>query len=180
MWVFQPMPRETSSNSQVIQAELIESIRFWGKVQITPGCWLWTAGKRSTGYGTFSRGRKPELAHRASWVYYNGPVPCGLFVCHRCDVRECVNPDHLFLGTARDNVRDMFSKGRGRPGKPHGVKNGSAKLDDTKVQQIRQCWAKGETTKQLAGLYRVSREQINNIVSRRCWSHLNECKNKEE
>lgn len=79
------------------------------------GCWLWTGAVRGNGYGAISLGGQfgPLAAtHRVSYEIHNGPVPAGLFVCHRCDVRLCVNPAHLFLGTNMDNVRDMLNKGR--------------------------------------------------------------------
>lgn len=78
------------------------------------GCWLWTGRYARNGYGTYGGGRSGERisAHRLAWQEANGPVPDGLQVLHRCDVRGCVNVDHLFLGTAKDNTRDMMAKGR--------------------------------------------------------------------
>lgn len=86
------------------------------------GCWLWDGRYSKSGYGTLGGGRKGERvqAHRLMWEAVNGPIPGGLLVCHRCDVRGCVNPDHLFVGTAKDNTRDMMVKGRARfPGGLH-------------------------------------------------------------
>jgi hypothetical protein len=80
-------------------------------------CWNWK-GSTTRGYGTFKpTGSKIAYAHRYMWELLNGPIPEGLLVCHRCDNPTCVNPDHLFLGTKKDNVVDMYSKGRGRPRK---------------------------------------------------------------
>jgi hypothetical protein len=76
------------------------------------GCWLWTAGMGRGGYGAYAIFQRQLGAHRASWQIYRGEIPDGLWVLHKCDVRNCVNPDHLFLGTPTDNNRDTVQKGR--------------------------------------------------------------------
>jgi len=100
--------------------------RFWAKVSKANGdaCWLWTGGKyrhprtREETYGCISVGsrsdesKKMVAAHKVAWELANGPIPSGMKVCHRCDVPACVRPDHLFLGTQRDNVQDMVNKKR--------------------------------------------------------------------
>lgn len=81
------------------------------------GCWLWTGPWCDSGYGRVARhGKEITRAHRMFYTVHKGEIPKGLFVCHKCDTPACVNPDHLFLGTARDNVQDMIRKGRNRPG----------------------------------------------------------------
>ena len=90
--------------------------RFWEKVAITRGCWLWTGRPRNAyGYGRLRLGGEHDPttnAHRVAWLLANGPIPEGLWVLHRCDNARCVRPDHLFLGTPADNIHDMDRKGR--------------------------------------------------------------------
>lgn len=77
------------------------------------GCWLWTHHCDPKGYGMIWLKGSPRKAHRISWELHRYPIPKGMFICHRCDTPACVNPEHLFLGTHTDNMRDMASKGRG-------------------------------------------------------------------
>jgi len=103
----------------------IERDAYWLFNKITPvtetGCWLWNGHVGKHGYGTYTIGSHPNsrgvTTHRLSWEIHNGVIPDGMFVLHKCDVRSCVNPDHLFLGTHRDNMDDAKRKGRmsGRP-----------------------------------------------------------------
>lgn len=89
--------------------------RFWSRVNKTPTCWLWTGPVLNSGYGVvYGPGEIDSTpAHRVSWLLAHGPIPPGrMHICHTCDVRLCVNPEHLFLGTARDNIHDMMAKGR--------------------------------------------------------------------
>ena len=88
--------------------------RFWLKTRWNPwnGCLEWVAGRTPGGYGKYHINRVGYPAHRIAWVIANGPIPSGLFVCHRCDNPPCLNVDHLFLGTAADNNADMKAKGR--------------------------------------------------------------------
>lgn len=80
------------------------------------GCWLWTGTAGRYGKFGMTPGQNPIDAHRASWLLYRGEIPAGFRVCHHCDVTLCVNPDHLFIGTAKENTRDMMRKGRHRFG----------------------------------------------------------------
>jgi hypothetical protein len=87
--------------------------RFWSKVDKTSTCWLWTGALfRSGGYGAFRIRTTTIRAHRLAWELMREKIPRGMCVLHRCDVPACVNPDHLFLGTRADNMKDMYNKGR--------------------------------------------------------------------
>lgn len=90
--------------------------RFWEKVAKSDGCWLWTGSRQRNGYGFLFAGTRkephPERAHRVSWRIHFGEIPDGLWVLHKCDNPPCVNPEHLFLGTRTDNMRDCARKGR--------------------------------------------------------------------
>ena len=93
--------------------------RLFSRVTIQDdGCWIWRVAKRSVGvvkHGLIGvTAYTVDYVHRVSWVIHNGTIPEGMFVLHKCDVGECVNPDHLFLGTQTDNMKDMQSKGRAR------------------------------------------------------------------
>lgn len=105
------------------------------------GCWLWLAGVGASGYGHFSlpsaKGYRMRSAHRVSWEIHNGKIPEGMHVCHHCDVKVCVNPSHLFIGTHSDNMRDKESKGRGVYPDRVGQSNGNSKLTALQVVEIR-------------------------------------------
>jgi len=90
--------------------------RVWTKVKKTESCWEWTASKNVHGYGIIKKDGRMHLAHRVLFELTGGKIPNGMQVLHHCDNPACVNPDHLFLGTHGDNMRDMFKKGRGNPG----------------------------------------------------------------
>lgn len=118
-------------------------VRFWRKVRQAPGnaCWLWTGALDHRGYGDYRKHTPERKAHRLAWHVVNGPIPAGLFVLHTCDNPPCVRPDHLFLGTHVDNMRDSAAKGRNAsqryPGLRAGARAGNAKLTQANVQEIR-------------------------------------------
>src|SRR5690348_1346681 len=97
----------------VMQAQTKKSIL--SKINKINGCWEFTGSLNNGGYGVIGFKGKVWLAHRLSYYFHNGEIPKGLLVCHKCDNRKCINPDHLFLGTYMDNYNDMVAKGRWKP-----------------------------------------------------------------
>lgn len=151
--------------------------RFWAKVHKTDGCWLWTAPVTGEGYGRIwsGSGKIHFLAHVGSWMLHFGPVPpyrpCGIHVLHKCDVRHCVNPVHLWLGTDMDNCRDRDTKGRGVWHK--GESSHSAKLTEAEVLEIIRLHAQGRTQVELGPIFGVTKHAIWRIVHGRNWKYLN-------
>ena len=134
------------------------------------GCTLWSGCVHpESGYGQF-RGAsgQTEHAHRSSWKIHHGEIPDGLFVCHKCDVRACVNPDHLFLGTTQDNTRDMIAKGRS----VRGERQWCHKLTEKMVLDIVRLFGAGYLQRELAPMFGVKLPCISFIVTGRKWSYL--------
>ena len=141
--------------------------RFWDKVKKTNSCWFWIAGKIDKGYGRINLGKnKLCLAHRFSWILKNGKIPNGLFVCHKCDNPSCVNPSHLFLGTNKENIKDMYNKGRAPNTK--GENNGRAILTWQNVKRIRSLINK-YTLAEIAKKFGVSHGCVSHIKFGRNW-----------
>jgi hypothetical protein len=89
-----------------------EIARFWSRVRKGDDCWEWLGRTSTNGYGAVWADKRDRRAHRVAWELVNGPIPDGLYVCHHCDNKRCVRPDHLFIGTATDNMQDALRKGR--------------------------------------------------------------------
>lgn len=134
------------------------------------GCWLWAGAGKGNGYGNFQLHGRYVPAHRAAFLLFNGEIAPGLDVCHRCDNRACVNPDHLFLGTRLENMQDCARKGRVARGAALGDRRGSnagaAKLSWDQVTAIRQS---AEPSKVIAARYGVSNDNINRIRRNETW-----------
>lgn len=141
--------------------------RFWSKVNKTEECWLWTASVNPAGYGQINLGRNMmRQVHRVAWELSNGPIPEGMFVCHRCDVPRCVRPEHLFLGTQADNMRDASQKGRMHPGEL----TIGARLTAGQAVEIRRRYAAGGVfQRELGREYGVSRNTIAALTQGRTW-----------
>lgn len=138
------------------------------------GCIEWTGAVLDNGYGQVRYQGAKLYVHRAAWIAANGPIPEGQQVCHHCDNKICINPEHLFIGTQYDNMQDMIQKGRkvaiGRP----GSKNHKAKLSESDVARIRNLYENaGLTRKELCALYGISKTAMQRILTRAGWEHVN-------
>lgn len=140
--------------------------RLLNKREITDeGCWLWTGQTKEKGYGAITFNGRKARVHRIAYELWVGEIPGGLMVLHRCDVRNCFNPEHLFVGTAKDNTHDMLAKGRGRGTHgPHG------KLTEAKVREIKKRLAEGARQIDLAAEYEVSNVMIHFIAKGKAWA----------
>lgn len=114
------------------------AIPFWSKVNFGSGCWEWTGYLDEKGYGQCWSNGRSDRAHRVAFKDKNGEIPEGTEVCHKCDNRKCVRPDHLFVGTHRDNILDMFSKNRSWQSKvTHCPRNHEYSAENTHVYKGR-------------------------------------------
>lgn len=128
----------------------------------TETCWLWTGMINKSGYGRLSSvNKRYELAHRLSYKIFKGPVSDDLFVCHTCDIPLCINPEHLWIGTHRENVADRIDKERD-----------NSKLKSFDVYQIRELYKKGERAIKIAEKFNINVRTIYCIVNRKTWKHV--------
>lgn len=148
--------------------------RFWNKVDKTPGlgigdCWLWKGAIETTGYGSFITEHQTKVAtHRFSLVLATGFNPEDLFCLHRCDNPACVNPAHLRWGTPKENTQDAVTRHR----IARGEKQGSSRLTELQVIEIKQRLANGESVRGVARLYGVGRSTVTHIRNGDSWTHL--------
>jgi hypothetical protein len=143
----------------------IMKIAFENFVNKTEGCWNWmgsTKGKSRMKYGNFTFRGKELLAHRSSYVIYKGDIPEGMLVLHSCDVPQCVNPDHLWLGSYLDNQRDKMAKGRGKV----------EKLNPDKVKELKSLMKSDFGDTNLARKYGVSYQTIWAIRTGKTWKDI--------
>lgn len=165
--------------------------RFMAKVNITGGCWLWTGWSNGVGYGGI-RIPKKIYAHRLSYLMFRGPIADSLCVLHKCDNPPCVRPDHLFLGTKSDNMRDCAAKGRtvgqatpekmargAHNGKfthpektPRGENVGTARVTAEDVVAIRSLADRGVHQRVIARFFSISQPTVSQIVIRKTWRHV--------
>lgn len=139
--------------------------RFWAKVQRSDdGCWEWLAGHNSYGYGVFRIGGRTLTAHRVAWELTYGEQPDG-HVLHRCDNRNCVRPDHLFLGTWADNNADAISKHR----HAYGVRVPTAKLDEAAIPQIVKAYDSGMTQAAVGEAFGITQSNVSRILAGKAW-----------
>lgn len=165
--------------------------RFRRKYRVAPnGCWVWTAATSGKGYGRYGvAGNRTALAHRVSWELTHGPIPNGALVLHNCDNPPCVNPDHLRLGSFKDNYDDMVSRGRavfrGATGDRHpmrlypaiaksfrGEGNPYSRLKEHEVVSIRGLVSAGCSQRSVARAFNVTQTRVWQIANRRAWVHV--------
>ena len=134
--------------------------RLMGKARLgANGCWLWTGNTDKDGYGIMGIRRSSQYrAHRVAYEIFVDEIPAGMFVCHACDTPSCINPEHLFVGSAKDNMKDMWRKGRKIA--PKGERHPMAKLTDLQVQQIRELRANGKTLLSIANQFGVTFQHV--------------------
>jgi hypothetical protein len=150
--------------------------RFWEKVKVAgpDDCWEWQGGKVNGTYGHIRDDGKKKLTHRLSWELHNGEIPKGLCVCHTCDNPGCVNPNHLWLGTHKQNMDDMNIKGRGViPNGKNGEENPAARLTKEKVLALRHGFEQGYfDLTDAARIFDICKPHACDIIHRKRWGWL--------
>lgn len=137
-------------------------------VERTDNCWLWISGLDAHGYGRICHKGVDRKAHRLSYEIHKGEIPKGMGVLHRCDTPACVNPDHLFVGTQKDNTADMIRKGRGAKGSMLP----QTRLSELDVIIIKEALREGFLQKHIAKYFNVHPVTISDIKLNRSWKHI--------
>jgi hypothetical protein len=145
-------------------AHLAMPSRFWKYVRKTDSCWEWIGAKFPRGYGSIKINGKTRHATQVCWELMRGPILGGMWVLHRCDNPPCVNPEHLYLGTAADNGRDRAERSPYR-----GEKSATAKLTQGEVDEIRRLHSHGMDVRNISRRFRMGFSQIHRIVRRQSW-----------
>jgi hypothetical protein len=157
---------------------------FLARVEKSDGCWVWNGPRHKSRrgvltYGRIRVGRAPVGTHRISYELFKGEIPKGLVVRHKCDNPPCVNPDHLELGTHKDNQYDAIERGRHVATMKYedvnwarGERQGSAKFTEDDIRAIREKRAKGMSTRALGEEYGVRDSHISMITLRQIWKHV--------
>ena len=138
------------------------------------GCWEWQGCVQGNGYSRVRYNGKTEYGHRLSYVAFKGDIPDGMDVCHTCDNRKCVNPDHLFLGTRKENMQDCAKKGRTTKGTSFnaGESCGASKLKAADIIFARQLAKAGEIPRVIAERFGVHTDTIRCVLQRKTWRHI--------
>lgn len=140
---------------------------FWSKVDKSGDCWEWQGGVSACGYGMFWNGEKQVSAHRTALLFEGLDIPSGMCVLHTCDNRICVNPDHLWLGTHKDNAIDMVNKGRHYDRR--GERCPTAKLTESQAREIKVDSRKHGA---IAKDYGLAQSTVTRIKNGKRWAHL--------
>jgi hypothetical protein len=153
------------------------SKRFFSKIERTDACWNWTGIKWQSGYGDFRTYKDNKSistsAHRYSWELHFGEIPEGMYVLHKCDNRGCVNPEHLFLGTQKENIQDMVNKGRAPINALRGTESPKAKLTADQVREIRKLYENPTYGfRKIAKMFGVSKHSISLIVKKESYKDV--------
>jgi len=148
--------------------------RFWSKVDTSGDCWTWTASLSTAGYGRFKiKSYSSEAAHRVAYALANHEHPKGMLVLHSCDNPKCVNPKHLRLGTAKDNMDDMFKRNRNKSSDQSGANNSNSKLTEIQVLAIKGMIAEGRKNTHIAPEFGVTHQLISKIRRGHIWHEVN-------